>query len=541
MAHLTFIFSLIGMTAISGILARYIRWLPLPWVQIILGTVIAALGVTINFDPSLFLALFIPPLLFADAWRIPKREIISMARPILSLATLLVLATVIGGGYFVNWLIPAIPLSAAFVLASVLSPTDAVAVSAVAARSPMPSKMLHLLEGESLFNDASGLVAFNVALAAMITGSFSAFAASIEFVQVALGGLLIGAALALVFSQIVKMLITKHGDTLGHSISLCMITLPFASYLFAEHFHFSGILAAVAAGIVLNYRSIVFQMSGSSQISIGPLWSVLAFAFNGIIFILLGSQIPQIARDGIRSAQTEFSLNLGSLLTDLTLIAFALLFIRFVWIALGIFSYNRSNKGASFKTFPWRIIFASTVAGIRGAVTLAAVLSLPLTLTDGSPFPGRDLIIFLATGVILVTLLLGTVALPAILNGQFVQEDHSAREQKLARSQSMRAAIELLSSIETTKEESPEIYEEARIRLIGIYQKRIELFSHDETGGTKAVDKVDLYVRKLWAKALKVEREEIYRMRKKHKISDHTLHLLMDDLNFAEKTLKARG
>ncbi|RZI55593.1 MAG: Na+/H+ antiporter, partial [Pseudomonas sp.] len=185
MAHLTFIFSLIGMTAISGILARYLRWLPLPWIQIILGTVIAAFGVTINFDPSMFLALFIPPLLFADAWRIPKREVISLARPILSLATLLVLATVIGGGYFVNWLIPAIPLTAAFVLASVLSPTDAVAVSAVAARTPMPSKMHHLLEGESLFNDASGLVAFNVALAAMITGSFSAFGAGVEFIQVA--------------------------------------------------------------------------------------------------------------------------------------------------------------------------------------------------------------------------------------------------------------------------------------------------------------------------------------------------------------------
>lgn len=541
MAHLTFIFSLIGMTAISGIIARYLRWLPIPWIQIILGTIIAAFGVTINFDPSMFLALFIPPLLFADAWRIPKREIVSLARPILSLATLLVLATVIGGGYFVNWLIPAIPLSAAFVLASVLSPTDAVAVSAVASRTPMPSKMHHLLEGESLFNDASGLVAFNVALAAMITGSFSVFGAGVEFIQVALGGLIIGAGLALIFSQIVKMLITKHGDTLGHSISLCLITLPFVSYLFAEHFHLSGILAAVAAGMVLNYRSIVFQMSGSSQLSIGPLWSVLAFAFNGIIFILLGSQIPQIALDGIKSAKLDFSLGLGSLLLNLTLITLALLLIRFAWIALGIYSYSRSSKGAHFRTFPWRIVSASTVAGIRGAVTLAAVLSLPLTLTDGAPFPGRDLIIFLATGVILVTLLIGTIALPAILKGQFVVEDHSAKEQKLARSQSMRAAIELLSSLEASAGESPELYEEARIRLIGIYQKRIEIFSVEETADVKAADRVDTYVRKLWGQALKVEREEIYRMRKKHRISDTTLQLLMDDLNFAEKTLKARG
>ena len=169
--------------ALTGITARYLSAIPLPLIQIGLGTLLAwpQQGLHIAFDPELFLLLFIPPLLFADGWRIPKREFFSLYKPILKLAFGLVLFTVLGLGYLIHWLIPEMPLTVAFALAAVVSPTDAVAVSAITRNLGMPPKTMHVLEGESLLNDASGLVALKFAIAATLTGLFSWNEAAKEF------------------------------------------------------------------------------------------------------------------------------------------------------------------------------------------------------------------------------------------------------------------------------------------------------------------------------------------------------------------------
>ena len=190
--------------AVTGIIARYIRAIPLPLIQIMLGAALSwpQQGLHIDFDPGLFMLLFIPPLLFADGWRIPKREFFALYRPILRLAFGLVLFTVIGLGYLIHWMIPEIPLTVAFALAAVISPTDAVAVSAITRNLGMPAHTMHVLEGESLLNDASGLVALKFAIAATLTGVFSWTQVTQEFLWIALGGLGVGAAVGWGFSYL---------------------------------------------------------------------------------------------------------------------------------------------------------------------------------------------------------------------------------------------------------------------------------------------------------------------------------------------------
>ncbi len=222
-------------------LAAQLLPLPLPLIQIAAGALLAlpSLGLHIALDPELFLFLFIPPLLFVDGWRIPKREVWRMRWPILMMAFGLVFFTVVGAGYFIHLLIPEIPLAASFALAAVLSPTDALAVSAIT-QGRLPKRLMHLLEGEALMNDASGLVAFKFAIAAAMTGVFSLVDASLNFLLVAVGGLAIGVFLSWSLGRIRAWMISRGWDDPATHVVL-MLLLPFASYMVAEHLGVSGI------------------------------------------------------------------------------------------------------------------------------------------------------------------------------------------------------------------------------------------------------------------------------------------------------------
>ncbi|MDK1366987.1 cation:proton antiporter, partial [Klebsiella quasipneumoniae] len=207
----------------------------------------------VDFDPHIFLLLFIPPLLFLDGWRIPKDAFFSDLKPILSLAIGLVLVTIIGIGWFIHWLIPAVTVAAGFALAAILSPTDPVAVSAMTANSPLPSRMAHILEGESLLNDASGLVAFNFAIAAVLTGTFSPGEAVTKFFLMAFGGILSGLVVVWVTGKCNNFLVKRTREEPAIQILISLL-IPFAAYILAEASHVSGILAAVAAGIAMHYE-----------------------------------------------------------------------------------------------------------------------------------------------------------------------------------------------------------------------------------------------------------------------------------------------
>ena len=320
--------------ALTGIVARYIRAIPLPLIQIALGALIAwpQAGLHIAFDPELFLLLFIPPLLFADGWRIPKREFFALAKPILLLALGLVLFTVLGLGYLIHWMIPEIPLTVAFALAAVISPTDAVAVSAITRNLGMPEKTMHVLEGESLLNDASGLVALKFAVAATLTGMFSWGEVAKEFTWMAVGGLGVGAAIGWGFSHARGTITRRLGDVAATQMVLLLVLLPFAAYIVGEKIGVSGILAAVAAGIATNFADLERSSYISERMQTAGTWSMVEASFNGAIFLLLGLQLPSIIGVPLHQAGHDWWILVGYV----AVISVALLLMRWIWLVLGV-------------------------------------------------------------------------------------------------------------------------------------------------------------------------------------------------------------
>jgi CPA1 family monovalent cation:H+ antiporter len=331
------------------------------------------------------MVLFIPPLLFADGWRIPKREFFMQRRAILMLALGLVFMTVLALGYFVHALVPSISLPVAFALAAVLSPTDAVALTGIAGKGRIAPQLMHILEGEALMNDASGLVALKFAIAAALTGVFSLRDASISFVIIALGGLAVGAAVAWLFSVASARFLnlTQDGDPAPGVVMTLLI--PFAAYLFAEHFGCSGILAAVAAGMMMNYASIANAGPVASRVRAASTWTMIEFIFNGMVFILLGLQFPHILGQALLDAHQTSNVQALRLIGYVAAVLLALYALRFAWVWLlrWFASRGAARQGMTSAVPGVRTVAITTVAGVRGAVTLAGVLSLPVALSDG--------------------------------------------------------------------------------------------------------------------------------------------------------------
>ena len=308
---------------------------PLPLIQIAAGAALAASGFQVDFDPHIFLLLFIPPLLFLDGWRIPKDAFFRDMKPILSLAIGLVMVTILGIGLFIHWLIPAITVAAGFALAAILSPTDPVAVSAMTASSPLPSRMAHILEGESLLNDASGLVAFNFAIAAVLTGSFSPGDAVVKFFLMAFGGILSGLVVVWVTGKCNNFLVRRTREEPAIQILISLL-IPFAAYLLAEAFHVSGILAAVAAGIAMHYEQLSGPRLPATRMKSSAVWSMLQTTLNGMIFLMLGEQLPRMFRTLPAVASQAGVSSPWYLLLYAVAITLALGLMRFAWVWLSM-------------------------------------------------------------------------------------------------------------------------------------------------------------------------------------------------------------
>ena len=252
MATATLIFLLLILVAFSGLVGRFLR-IPLPILQIVLGVLLAwpSAGLKVELEPEVFLLVFVPPLLFLDAYLAPKRELLQVKTPIIGLAFGLVFLTILLFGYALNWLLPVVPLPVAFALAAVLSPTDPVAVSSIVNRDLLPARVIHILEGEALLNDASGLVIFRFAVAAAMSGQFSPGQTALSFVLVTVGGAATGMAGLWVTARLMRLL-ARLGDIRPEVQVLVLGLMPFAVYLLAERLGASGILAAVTAGSVLG-------------------------------------------------------------------------------------------------------------------------------------------------------------------------------------------------------------------------------------------------------------------------------------------------
>ncbi len=538
--------------ALSGVLTRILPVkIPLPLVQIGSGALLTfpRIDPHVTFDPEIFMLLFIPPLLFADGWRIPKREFFLQRRSILMLALGLVLITVVAVGYFVHWLVPQISLPVAFALAAVLSPTDAVALSAIAGKGRLPPQLMHILEGEALMNDASGLVALKFAIIAALTGVFSLHQAALSFVVIAAGGLAMGAAIGWLFSYVSARFlnVTEEGDP-APGIVLTLL-IPFASYLFAEHFECSGVLAAVAAGMMMNYTAFAHQGPVSARVRAAGTWTMIEFIFNGMVFTLLGLQFPGILGKALLDAHHTSNTQMALLLGYIGAVLLALYAMRFgwVWLLRWFASRSAARHGITNAVPGLRMGAITTVAGVRGAVTLAGVLSLPVALPNGTPLPGRDTAIFIASGVILASLLVAIVGLPLLLRGvrlRGAQSAHAA-EERLARVQAAQAAIRAVDAVhekasEDMDESSAAYAADVTARVMDGYRRRLyslEQGRGDRTAGLRRAEALELEMR---LAAMRAERATLLTLRNQMKINDDTMNKLVREVDLSETALTTR-
>ncbi|WP_028217190.1 Na+/H+ antiporter [Paraburkholderia oxyphila] len=537
--------------ALSGVIVRLLPVkLPLPLLQIAIGALLTfpRINPHVTFDPDIFMALFIPPLLFADGWRMPKREFFMQRRAILMLALGLVLFTVVAVGYFVHWLVPQISLPVAFALAAVLSPTDAVALSAIAGKDKIPAQLMHILEGEALMNDASGLVALKFAVAAALTGYFSLREATLSFFLIAAGGLAVGAAIGWLFSfASARFLnVTAEGDPAPGVVMTMLI--PFAAYLIAEHLEVSGVLAAVAAGMMMNYTSVALTGPVSSRVRATSTWSMIEFIFNGMVFTLLGLQFPGILGKALLDAHHTSNVQMLRLIGYIAAVLVALYAMRFgwVWLLRWFASRSAARHGVANAVPGLRTVAITTVAGVRGAVTLAGVLSLPVALNNGAPLPGRDSAIFIASGVILASLLVAIVGLPLLLRGvkRGAHPAHAA-EERAARAQAAQAAIRAVDALhekatEDMDEQQAAYAADVTARVMDTYRRRLATVDADRDRARHAREAEALEMQMRLA-AMRAERATLVDLRNRQTINDETLVKLMREVDLSETAMTTRG
>jgi CPA1 family monovalent cation:H+ antiporter len=543
METLYLIFLLLLAVGISRILANVVP-LPLPILQILMGSALAVppFNMGVELRPEIFMLLFIPPLLFYDGWKIPKREFTEHGAEMTAMSLVLVLIILVVVGYFIHWLLPAIPLAACFALAAILSPTDALAVIAIA-QGRLPRHMSHQLEGEAMMNDATGLVSFKFALAAAITGTFSLVTVTGEFFVIALGGLAIGAGLSWSVGK-VKQWMTARGLFDPATYVVMILLLPFAAFFLAEHAGMSGILSAVAAGMIQS-RIDMLPVKTSTRILNRSIWEMLDFSFNGLVFLLLGLQFPRIV-ERVWEASGQGGYSMPMLIFSALAIMALLLVVRFAFVYAYHWSEARVRRarGKPVEDKPLRLFSAlSAVAGVRGAITLAGVLSIPLLIGD-TPFPGRDLMIFLAAAVIILSLLIGALGIPFFLK-QLPNNDFEEHEEELQKARRI-AAQAAVSWLENWKQANPVddpdqalLHSEVTARVTESYRHDIEAMMEHQDRVNQAQQTRQLE-RDIRMQAIAVQRKEMYRMRKRHLIDEQMLQTLLRELDYEEAALGSR-
>ncbi|MCI4138449.1 Na+/H+ antiporter [Bacillus vallismortis] len=514
---------LLTIIAISNIVNRFIPFIPIPLIQVALGILAASFqqGLHFELNTELFFVLFIAPLLFNDGKRTPRAELWNLRAPILLLALGLVFATVIVGGYTIHWMIPAIPLAAAFGLAAILSPTDVVAVSALSGRVKMPKGILRLLEGEGLMNDASGLVAFKFAIAAAVTGTFSLAQAAVSFVFISLGGLLCGVVISFLIIRF-RLFLRRLGmqDVTMHM--LIQILTPFVIYLAAEEIGVSGILAVVAGGIIHAVEQDRLESSAMAKLQIvsSSTWNIILFILNGLVFVILGAQIPDV----ISVIFNDTAVSNMQVISYILVITFTLMLLRFLWV---LFFWNGKwffNKDQNIYKPGLRSTLLLSISGVRGAVTLAGSFSIPYFLEDGTPFPERNLILFLAAGVILCTLAIAAVVLPLLAEKE--EEDEKRNEKWLT---ARRKLIKI--ALQTIKEDMNDTNKTASLAVIGEYNEKMKNLRFQQYTSSNRIKKLE---RKLRAQAIIAEQEALMEMRERGDIPEETANVLQERFNELE-------
>ncbi|MBG9387932.1 Na+/H+ antiporter [Caenimonas aquaedulcis] len=483
----------------------------------------ACLGLVPNlpqaqFDPQLILVAVLPPILYQAALLTSWTDFKAHIRAIGLLAIGLVTVTTLAVGATLKFLVPDVPWAAAFVLGAIVSPPDAVAATAILSRLNMPRRIVTILEGESLVNDASGLVLYKFAVAAVLTGTFSLVDAASQFAVVSLVGIAVGIALAFFYIAVHKRLNDPFIEV------LTVLTIPYAAYMGAEALHVSGVLAVVAAGLVRG-RYAPEIVSAGMRIMARPVWNVLVFLLNSLVFMLIGLQMASVVGNLDRYSAVQLAV-LGAAITAVAVL------VRFVWV-FPVSFLPRGLSGSPKQQEPPPSTSELLIigwCGMRGIVSLAAALALPLTLPGGAPFPHRDLIIFLTFVVIGATLVGQGLTLTPLIRLLKVGSRWSLHDEQLRVRRAMSQAA--LQAVDDTlaREGVPPSWADAQKAGIA---ERIALVASD---GSDLTPKLELQNRLRHA-AIVAERRELIRLWRANEIGDEVMHHLMEMLDYQEAPL----
>lgn len=512
----------LGLMAVVAALAALARraGIPYPILMVLGGTAIGLIpGLPqVHLEPEIVFLLFLPPLLFVAAAQTSVRDIRANTRPIALLAVGLVLFTTVVVAVVARLVVPAMPWPVAFALGAIVAPPDAIAATAVLHRVGAPKRIVTILEGESLLNDATALVAYRIALLAAVTGTFSAVDAGARFLVVGAGGVAVGLAVALAVGAVRARL----ADT-PVSITVALLT-PYLAYLPAEQAGVSGVLAAVTAGLVLGRHS-ARHTSSETRIAGAAVWQTVVFLLNGLVFTLLGLQLPYLlaALGGVPA---------GALLGLGALVSLAVVVARLVWVFSA--TYLPRALSASLRrrdpSLPWQWAAVVGWAGMRGAVSLAAALALPLGL------PERDLVIFVTFSVIFVTLVGQGLTLPLVIRRLgVVAADASEREEAQARAETAEAALARLAELRSEWSSHAELLDALQAR----YAHQASHAQAHAGDPLRESEEELIAHRQIRRELIEAEREAALDLHAKGAISDAVRRRIERDLDLEE--LRAEG
>jgi CPA1 family monovalent cation:H+ antiporter len=477
---------------------------------------------SIDLQPNLIFLLFLPVLLYADAWSTSWRDFRLNLRSISLLAIGLVITTTLVVAVVAHSVLPGFSWASAFVLGAIVSPTDAVASTAIAQRLGAPQRLVTIVEGESLVNDASGLVVYRFALVALITGVFSFAQAGLTFIWVCVGGVGIGLLVAWLYTQIERRL-----DDSPIEITLSFL-VPFAAYIPAEALGASGVLAAVAAGLYAGRQSARI-ISPASRVQAEAVWGVLTFILNGLAFILIGLQLRALI-DLLRAQE----ITVGELLAYGALVSLIVIVVRLLWVFPGAYlpRWLLPSIRAREPLPRWRVVVVLGWMGMRGVVSLAAALALPLTLASGQSFQERPLIVLLTYCVILATLVGQGLTLPALMRRLGIGTDGAAeREEGIARLASARAALRRIDELADEKWTTDETVSYLR----SIHEHRTHRYDGDGDAEEAQRDSVeDGAARRLKREVLQAERQAVIQLRDEGTIGEGVLRRLERELDLQD-------
>lgn len=502
-----------------GWLARHFKF-PYPIALVVGGALLGLIPKLpqFPFDPQLILVIVLPPVLYQAALLTSWTDFKAHIRPISLLAVGLVIATTLAVGFALKLMVPSVPWAAAFVLGAIVSPPDAVAATSILSRLHIPRHVVTILEGESLVNDASGLVIYKLAIAAVLTGAFSFAEASAQFVMVSAGGVAVGIVLAFVYIAIHRRLQDPFIEV------VTVLTIPYTAYIAAESVHVSGVLAVVVAGLIRG-RYAPEIVSAEMRIMARSVWNVLVFLLNSLIFILIGIQMSDVMEKLSRYTLLDLAI-LGAVVSAVAIA------VRFLWV-FPVAYLPRWLSGSLHEKAPKprnRELAIISWCGMRGIVSLAAALALPAVLPNGRYFPARDLIIFLTFFVISTTLIAQGLTLAPLIRkfkvGSDWSMDDELRHVRTAMSKAASAAInDYLASAKAPPEWADHL--------------RIEIASHIALAASSGLEKTrqEAMLLDLRRVAIKAERMELIRLWRENEISDEVMRHQEEILDYQEAQL----